>query len=197
MCVTTRRRSRLAPTWARASLIIAPGSPEFMPASARSASAPSANKNTLTLPSSKGIGSRSSKTASATSVKPPSVNIPAFSLTAVVNIGFVTRPVAQEKRMSEEQMTPDQIIEALPKYLIPEKAGSTKATIQFDLSGDGGGKWWMKIHDGVAESGKGDAPEPANLRHHAPPPRRGVGGWGGGGGGGGGGSAAPPQGKQP
>jgi len=65
--------------------------------------------------------------------------------------------------MSEEQYTPEQIIEALPKYLIPEKAGSTKATIQFDLSGDGGGKWWMKIHDGVAEAGKGEAPEPANL----------------------------------
>ncbi len=65
--------------------------------------------------------------------------------------------------MSEVQLSPEEIIEALPKYLIPEKAGSTKATIQFDLSGDGGGKWWMKIHDGAAEVGKGDAPEPANL----------------------------------
>jgi putative sterol carrier protein len=65
--------------------------------------------------------------------------------------------------MSEVQLSPEEIIEALPKYLIPEKAGSTKATIQFDLSGDGGGKWWMKIHDGAAETGKGDAPEPANL----------------------------------
>jgi putative sterol carrier protein len=69
----------------------------------------------------------------------------------------------QEERMSEVQLSPEEIIEALPKYLIPEKAGSTKATIQFDLSGDGGGKWWMKIHDGAAETGKGDAPEPANL----------------------------------
>jgi len=65
--------------------------------------------------------------------------------------------------MSEVQLSPEEIIEALPKYLIPEKAGSTKATIQFDLSGDGGGKWWMKIHDGTAETGKGDAPDPANL----------------------------------
>jgi putative sterol carrier protein len=60
-------------------------------------------------------------------------------------------------------MSPDQIVEALPQYLIPEKAGSTKATIQFDLSGDSAGKWWVKIHDGKAESGKGDAPETANL----------------------------------
>src|SRR6202521_5931435 len=65
--------------------------------------------------------------------------------------------------MSEVQLSPEEIIEALPKYLIPEKAGSTKATIQFDLAGDGGGKWWVKIHDGTAETGKGDAPEPANL----------------------------------
>ena len=72
--------------------------------------------------------------------------------------------------MSEVQMTPDQIVEAMPEYLIPEKAGSTKATIQFDLSGDGGGKWWIKIHEGTAESGKGDAPEPANLTLSAAAP---------------------------
>ncbi|MFI5284256.1 MAG: SCP2 sterol-binding domain-containing protein [Candidatus Dormibacterales bacterium] len=65
--------------------------------------------------------------------------------------------------MSEVQMTPDQIVEAMPQYLVAEKAGATKATIAFDLSGDQGGKWWVKIHDGVAESGKGDAPEVANL----------------------------------
>jgi putative sterol carrier protein len=65
--------------------------------------------------------------------------------------------------MSEVQLSPDQIVEALPQYLVPEKAGSTKATIQFDLSGDSPGKWWVKIYDGKAESGKGDAPEPANL----------------------------------
>jgi putative sterol carrier protein len=65
--------------------------------------------------------------------------------------------------MSEVQMSPDQIVEHLPQYLVVEKAGTTKASIQFDLSGDAGGKWWVKIHDGVAESGKGDSPEPANL----------------------------------
>ena len=65
--------------------------------------------------------------------------------------------------MSEVQLSPEQIVEALPKYLVPEKAGTTKATIQFDISGDAGGKWWVKIHEGKAESGKGDAPETANL----------------------------------
>ena len=55
--------------------------------------------------------------------------------------------------MSEVQLTPDQIVEALPRYLVAEKAGTTKATIQFDLSGDHGGKWWVKIADGKADSG--------------------------------------------
>ncbi len=61
--------------------------------------------------------------------------------------------------MSEVQLSPDQIVDALPKYIIPEKAGSTKATIVFDLSGADAGKWWVKIHDGAAESGKGEPPK--------------------------------------
>ena len=65
--------------------------------------------------------------------------------------------------MSEVQLSPDQIVEALPKYLIPEKAGSTKGTIVFELSGEHAGKWWVKIHDGTAESGKGEPPETPNL----------------------------------
>src|SRR6266550_4002805 len=63
-----------------------------------------------------------------------------------------------EEPMSEVQMSPDQIVEAMPEYLIPEKAATTKATIQFDLSGDAGGKWWVRI-----KAGKGDPGEPANL----------------------------------
>jgi putative sterol carrier protein len=65
--------------------------------------------------------------------------------------------------MSEVQMTPDQIVEAMPEFLIPEKAGSTNASILFDLSGDQAGKWWVKIHDGKAESGKGELDGPPNL----------------------------------
>ena len=65
--------------------------------------------------------------------------------------------------MSEVQLSPDDLFQAIPSRLIPEKAGSTKATIVFELSGADAGKWWVKIHDGQAESGKGDAPEAANL----------------------------------
>src|SRR5438046_10732005 len=68
-----------------------------------------------------------------------------------------------EEPMSEVQMSPDQIVEAMPDYLIPEKAATTKATIQFDLGGDAGGKWCVRSNDGKAECGKGDPGEPANL----------------------------------
>ena len=53
--------------------------------------------------------------------------------------------------MSEVQLSPDQIVEALPKFIIPEKAGSTKATIVFDLSGADAGKWWVKIMTGAMD----------------------------------------------
>jgi putative sterol carrier protein len=65
--------------------------------------------------------------------------------------------------MSDVQLSPDQIVDALPKYLIPEKAGSTKATLVFELTGEQPGKWWVKIHDGTAESGKGEPPETPNT----------------------------------
>jgi putative sterol carrier protein len=69
----------------------------------------------------------------------------------------------QEESMSEVQMTPDQIVEAMPQYLVSEKAGTTKATIKFDLSGADTGTWWVKIHDGKAESGKGEPGDSPNL----------------------------------
>jgi putative sterol carrier protein len=65
--------------------------------------------------------------------------------------------------MSDVQVSPQEIFDQMPNALVPEKAGTTNATIQFDLSGEQGGKWWVKIHDGKAESGQGDAPEPPKL----------------------------------
>ena len=66
--------------------------------------------------------------------------------------------MAQE--MSADQVSPDAVIEQMPQHLDSAKAGTTNATVQFDLSGDKGGKWWLKIHDGVAESGKGEVENP-------------------------------------
>jgi putative sterol carrier protein len=62
--------------------------------------------------------------------------------------------------INADQVTPDMVFEQMPSALDKARAGNTNATIQFDLSGDQGGKWWVKIHDGEAESGKGDAESP-------------------------------------
>ena len=62
--------------------------------------------------------------------------------------------------INADQVTPDMVFEQMPSALDPARAGSTNATIQFDLTGDNGGKWWVKIHDGKAESSKGEAENP-------------------------------------
>lgn len=45
--------------------------------------------------------------------------------------------------------------------LIPEKADGVNVTIQFDLSGDNGGMFWVKIENGAAASGEGEIDSPA------------------------------------
>ncbi len=50
------------------------------------------------------------------------------------------------------------IFENLCTVFQPDKAQGDKATIQFDLSGDNGGKYWVKVDNGNCESGAGDAP---------------------------------------
>ncbi len=54
----------------------------------------------------------------------------------------------------------DTVIMQMAQHLDTAKAGTTNATVQFDLSGDNGGKWWLKIHDGTAEAGKGEVENP-------------------------------------
>ena len=45
--------------------------------------------------------------------------------------------------------------------LIPEKAEGLNVLIQFDLSGDNGGLYWVKIADGKAQSGDGTVDNPS------------------------------------
>lgn len=42
----------------------------------------------------------------------------------------------------------------------PKKAEGINAAIQFDLSGENGGMWWLKIADGQASVGEGAAENP-------------------------------------
>ena len=59
-----------------------------------------------------------------------------------------------------DEVTPDQVFEQMPSFFQADKAGNTNATINFDLSGASAGKYWVKIADGRAESGKGEAEAP-------------------------------------
>ena len=42
----------------------------------------------------------------------------------------------------------------------PDKAGDLNASIQFDLSGDNGGMYWVKVADGAIETGEGAVDTP-------------------------------------
>jgi putative sterol carrier protein len=44
-----------------------------------------------------------------------------------------------------------------------DKAQNENATIQFDLSGDNGGKYWVKVANGVCETGSGAAPGTTDM----------------------------------
>jgi len=44
-------------------------------------------------------------------------------------------------------MTARQLIEDMPQTFRPQRAGRAKAVIQFQLSGEGGGNWYVVIKD--------------------------------------------------
>ncbi|HEX2622948.1 MAG TPA: SCP2 sterol-binding domain-containing protein [Phototrophicaceae bacterium] len=52
------------------------------------------------------------------------------------------------------------IFESMATNFVPEKAEGVNAVIQFDLSGDSGGTYWVKIEDGKCTSGAGQAENP-------------------------------------
>ena len=52
------------------------------------------------------------------------------------------------------------VFPAMVERFLPEKATGVDATILFDLSGDNGGYYWIKVADGIAEAGEG---EPGNA----------------------------------
>jgi putative sterol carrier protein len=63
-------------------------------------------------------------------------------------------------QLNADQVTPDQLFEQIPQYFQPDKAGNTNATINFDLGGPSGGKYWVKIADAKATAGKGEGENP-------------------------------------
>ena len=57
-------------------------------------------------------------------------------------------------------MTPEEIFKEMPANINPDAAKGMNSTIQFNLSGDNGGQWYVTIKDGKAEVSKGTAPSP-------------------------------------
>jgi putative sterol carrier protein len=58
------------------------------------------------------------------------------------------------------EKTADQVVEEMPGLFLPDKAGNTTATIQFDLTGDSPGKRFIRIAEGQASSGQGEIEMP-------------------------------------
>jgi len=55
------------------------------------------------------------------------------------------------------------VFENMCEIFKADKAGSDKATIQFDFAGDNGGKYWVKVESGACQTGTGDAPGAADM----------------------------------
>jgi len=51
--------------------------------------------------------------------------------------------------------TVSEIFQAMPQRFDPSQAADMDATIQFDLSGEDGGNWYVVIKDGAAKFEKG------------------------------------------
>ena len=56
----------------------------------------------------------------------------------------------------------EEFFTGLSNHFDSSKAAGIKATFQFDISGDNGGQWYVKVADGKAEVAKGEAGN-ANL----------------------------------
>jgi len=54
----------------------------------------------------------------------------------------------------------EKLIEGMPNSFNPEAAGNLRAEIQFDISGEGGGKWIISIAEGRCRVQKGEAVSP-------------------------------------
>ena len=52
------------------------------------------------------------------------------------------------------------LLAKLPEYFQPEKAQGVDAVIQFDLSGEDGGEWYVTIKDGTLDAESGVAENP-------------------------------------
>jgi putative sterol carrier protein len=57
-------------------------------------------------------------------------------------------------------VTPQEVFDRMPAQFQPEKAGRTRLTVQYELTGEGGGLWWVRIADGRCTVGTGAVERP-------------------------------------
>lgn len=62
--------------------------------------------------------------------------------------------------MASVQEVAEIFVKMASERFVPAKAEGIDAIIQFNLSGDNGGQWWLKISNGTCESGQGQAENP-------------------------------------
>jgi putative sterol carrier protein len=58
------------------------------------------------------------------------------------------------------ELTARQIIEGMPDLFRPERAGRANAVVQFNLTGDGGGDWYVTIQNRACTVDQGLAENP-------------------------------------
>lgn len=65
-------------------------------------------------------------------------------------------------------LTPADIFKEMPARFKADAAGDLNVVVQFDLSGDNGGQWYVKVADGACsvEEGAADSPK-ATIRMDA------------------------------
>jgi putative sterol carrier protein len=56
--------------------------------------------------------------------------------------------------------TPETLVNELPSRFQPEIAGTTKVLVQLELSGEGGGQWWVRVAGGRCTVGAGLVDKP-------------------------------------
>jgi len=57
-------------------------------------------------------------------------------------------------------MTLAEVMASLPGRFRPKMAGNLVTTIQFEFTGEDGGRWWLRIAGGACATGPGDVAGP-------------------------------------
>lgn len=52
-----------------------------------------------------------------------------------------------------------EVFAAMPSSFRRDKAEGARAVVQFELSGDGAGRYWVQVQGGTCRTGQGDAPQ--------------------------------------